>query len=146
MLDLDPGFGVDLQEISCGVVSGCEPARNIKGNSLNRAPKFTLSLGAEYSFEFGDAGTLTPRFDYHWQDKIYFREFQNPLDRQASYASTNVRIKVEPLNGNWWLEIYGKNLENNETIKTQLENRGAQRQWKLRASRTFGVRTGYRFY
>jgi iron complex outermembrane receptor protein len=42
------------------------------GNQLINAPRFKLSLGAEWSFPLGSFGTITPRYDGAWSDDIFF--------------------------------------------------------------------------
>lgn len=45
---------------------------DFSGNQLINAPRFKLSLGAEWSFLLGSLGTLTPRYDGAWSDDIFF--------------------------------------------------------------------------
>ena len=42
------------------------------GNQLPNAPRFQFSGGAHWTFDFGRYGTLTPRYDFTWQDDTYF--------------------------------------------------------------------------
>jgi iron complex outermembrane receptor protein len=45
---------------------------DFSGNQLINAPRFKLSLGAEWSFFLGSLGSITPRWDGAWSDDIFF--------------------------------------------------------------------------
>jgi outer membrane receptor protein involved in Fe transport len=116
------------------------PEKNIKGNKLNRSPAVTVNVGAEYAFALGDWGSLTPRVEHSWRDKIYFTQFNDEATSQGSYHLTSARIRLEPADGSYWFEIYGTNLQNNDKIRTQVEGFNANPQWWLEEPRMFGVR------
>jgi iron complex outermembrane receptor protein len=141
----------------CTINAPCNPATpfveleplpevNLKGNRLNRTPAVTLSVGAQYAFALGDWGTLTPRVDHYWRDKIYFSQFNDTPSEQGSYSMTNARIRLEPADQHYWIEIYGTNLQNNKKIRTQVEGLGANPQWWLEEPRVFGVNVGYNYF
>jgi outer membrane receptor protein involved in Fe transport len=45
---------------------------DFSGNQLINAPRFKLSLEAQWSFLLGSLGTITPRYDGAWSDDIFF--------------------------------------------------------------------------
>jgi outer membrane receptor protein involved in Fe transport len=119
--------------------------QNLKGNVLPRSPKFSVSASAQYAFDLG-AGTLTPRLDFAYRGAVYYRQYENPLDRQNAYTRTDLRVRYEFTDTPIWFEAYIQNLEDNQKIKTQLE---AQLNWSrfywLAAPRTVGIRMGFKF-
>ena len=73
---------------------------SIRGDVLYspRTPEWNMGLGMQYQFQVGGQGaTLTPRFDYTWQDDIWFTT--NPVagivneedGRQPAYGVMNAR-------------------------------------------------------
>ncbi|HEU4427867.1 MAG TPA: TonB-dependent receptor, partial [Myxococcota bacterium] len=117
---------------------------NLKGNVFPRSPEFTISLGASYRFELA-SGVLTPRLDFAYRGAIYYRQFENPLDRQAAYTRTDVRLRYDLASNPFWFEAYVQNLEDNQKIKTQVETQlNWMRYYWLGAPRTIGVRVGWK--
>ena len=96
------------------------PLQNLKGNVLPRSPKFNASLSASYEYEMAN-GVLTPRVDFSYRGAVFYRQYENPLDRQAAYTRTDVRLRYDLASQPLWFEAYVQNLEDNQTIKTQLE-------------------------
>jgi iron complex outermembrane receptor protein len=45
---------------------------DFSGNQLLNAPKFKVSLGAEWEFGLGRFGDITPRYDGNWSDDVFF--------------------------------------------------------------------------
>jgi len=118
--------------------------QNLKGNVLPRSPEFTISAGAEYRFEMA-SGALTPRLDFAYRGAVYYRQFENPLDRQDAYTRTDFRLRYDLASKPFWFEAYVQNLEDNEKIKTQVEvPLNWSRFYWLAAPRTFGVRVGWK--
>ncbi len=46
------------------------------GNELINSPEFKISGTAEWPFDLGYWGTLTPRYDFAWTDDIYFNQIE----------------------------------------------------------------------
>jgi outer membrane receptor for ferrienterochelin and colicin len=130
-----------------GVGPTCDgaPLQNLKGNVLPRSPEFSTSLSAQYVIEMG-SGSLTPRLDFAYRGAVYYRQYENPLDKQDAYTRTDFRLRYDVASTPLWFEAYVQNLEDNQNIKTQLET---QLNWKryywLAAPRTFGVRVGFKY-
>jgi iron complex outermembrane receptor protein len=97
---------------------------DIDGNRVPRSPRFTVSVGAEYRFDLGRFGTITPRFDFDYRDAITFRQYGNPKDVQGRFTRTDVRVHWQEQRGRLWAEIFGRNLENKD-VKTNQEIQNA---------------------
>lgn len=55
-------------------------------------PKWKWSAGIQYEFAFGDAGSITPRFDASYQSAIYTRSPNAATSRIPGYTVANGRI------------------------------------------------------
>jgi iron complex outermembrane receptor protein len=97
---------------------------DLDGNRVPRSPRFTVSVGAEYRVDLGRWGRLIPRFDFYYRDAITFRQYDNPKDVQGRFTRTDVRIRWEEQNGHFWVELFGRNLEN-KAVKTNQEIQNA---------------------
>jgi iron complex outermembrane receptor protein len=93
---------------------------NLNGVRVPRSPRFTASFGAQYSFDLGRCGTLIPRVDFYFRDDIAFRQYGNPKDITPRYTRTDVRLIWRSESGQWWGEVFARNLENN-AVKTNQE-------------------------
>ncbi len=83
------------------------------GNRLPNTPRFKVSMGAEYTFEMGRLGNLTPRYDMSWTDDIFFDQSEGVGTRgllgddfprytigQKAYTVHNARLTYRAPNGN----------------------------------------------
>ena len=97
-----------------------EEVIDLYDNRMPRSPRFTASFGAQYAFDFGRYGSLTPRVDFYYRDWITFRQFGNDLDEQPSYTRTDVRLTWLSENQKLWLAFWARNLED-KAVKTNQE-------------------------
>jgi iron complex outermembrane receptor protein len=79
-------------------------------NELPFAPKWTVSLGAEYRADLGDAGDLTGRIDYAYKSSFFFFAQNNPLDLQEPYDLVNLRLTYTSENERWHVAAFGINV------------------------------------
>ena len=85
-----------------------------------RSPRFTAALGAQYEFDLGTLGWITPRVDFYYRDTISFRQFGNPDDKQESFTRTDLRLTWASPDRRYWIEAFVRNLED-EAVKTNQE-------------------------
>jgi len=88
-----------------------------------RTPKFTGTLGAQYSFAVA-GGTLTPRMDYAYQSKIYFVTNNGCFTTtgpagcgtgaQGGYGLLNARATWATGDDKWDVALWGRNLTGKE--------------------------------
>ena len=95
------------------------PDASIRGDVMYspRTPQWNLGLGMQYEFMVGGRGaSLIPRFDYTWQDDIWFAT--NPVagivnaedGRQPAYGVLNARATWTAPNTAWSASVYALNL------------------------------------
>lgn len=83
---------------------------NVKGNWLNRAPNYTVNVGAEYDIQLGSAGKLTLRGESYFSGQVFYDEFATPLLKQKAYSLQNLFVSFAPSNGNYDLRFFVKNI------------------------------------
>ncbi|HYG26519.1 MAG TPA: TonB-dependent receptor [Caulobacteraceae bacterium] len=84
--------------------------KDLSGNELPNAPRFTASVGAQYRMELPGGWDATLRGDFYWQDKSFARVYNmSDYDRLKAWTNTNVSLWVE--NATWGVkaEVYVKN-------------------------------------
>jgi iron complex outermembrane receptor protein len=94
------------------------PDPSIRGDIFfsPRTPEWNTGLGISYQFQVGNGATLVPRFDYTWQDDIWFAS--NPVagivneqdGRQPAYGVLNGRVTWTAPDASWSVSGYGLNL------------------------------------
>ncbi|UZW53816.1 TonB-dependent receptor [Sphingobium sp. JS3065] len=82
---------------------------DLSGNRLVRMPKWTATLGAEYSFRAA-GGEVTLSGDYYHSSSFFFE----PANRltQPAYSLISAQISFQPEGSPLRLRIFGSNLEN----------------------------------
>lgn len=89
------------------------------GNTLPRAPKHKVNMGAQYEWQVGNAATILARVDWTRQSKIYFEASNTPLEVQNQYDLIDARVALRANDDSWELALWGKNLTD-ELIKTHI--------------------------
>jgi iron complex outermembrane receptor protein len=105
LLDAQYGNGftnTDTLNLAAGV-------QNLDGKRLNRAPKRSASLGAEYRTAMTEQGRLTLRGDVYVSSRIYFREFNTALDSQAAYQVVNLNLTWDSPDERYAVRAYVNN-------------------------------------
>jgi iron complex outermembrane receptor protein len=86
------------------------------GNAQLRSPDFAGAFSAEYVFDLGCGGQLTPRVEYTYQSKSFF-DAANTLVAgmyQPGYGLLNASLSYAPAQGNWSASVWGRNLGDTE--------------------------------
>lgn len=94
---------------------------NLKGNELLSAPKFTVGVGAQYTWFMNNGMSLTARMDYYWQDEFYSTTFNRPQDLYDSWDVINAQVQLNGPEDRWFARAFVQNLgdEDNVTGTTQ---------------------------
>ena len=72
-------------------------------------PEWQVSGGAEYTFNLGNAGSLTARADYSYVSGRTFI-LGGPLEYQKNENVVNARLTYETPDERWQVSVYGRNL------------------------------------
>ncbi|HTO39952.1 MAG TPA: TonB-dependent receptor, partial [Rhizomicrobium sp.] len=90
--------------------------KDLSGNELPNAPKFTTSIGAQYSMPVTEDWAATLRGDFYWQDASWARVFNDdPYDRIRGYSTVNLSLILTSQSG-WQAMGFMKNVFNKTAI------------------------------
>ena len=102
---------------SVGQTVCANPAEQIEGKELIRAPRWKTDFGAQYKFGLGAAGSLLARGDAAWTDKVYNDIFNGTAPdisglTQDPYWVVNARLAWVSISGRYEADIFGDNITN----------------------------------
>ena len=89
---------------------------DLGGNHLPNSPKWTVSLGGQYTQELPGGWSATFRADHYWQGKSFARVYNTEYDRLRSWTNTNFSLWVEKPDWGLTMEVYVKNAFNKSPI------------------------------
>jgi iron complex outermembrane receptor protein len=116
-LSVDPNAPVNVNDgLGLPPNGGEGIAKNVGGNDLPNAPKFTVSAGAQYTIPLSSDWAGTLRSDFYWQDSSWARVWNDdPYDRIHGYTNLNLTLIFTNQNG-WQVMLYDKNVFNTTAI------------------------------
>ena len=123
-------------------------AQNLNGNQLQNAPEWSVSLGAQYNWAFADSSSLSLRVDYYWQDEMYARLFNRPIDRIAAWDIWNAQATYTAAQGQWYARAYIKNIADDDHLVAMYVSDPSSGLFTNVFSiepRTYGLALGYNF-
>ena len=86
------------------------------GKQLPNSPHFTLSVGAQYSWNLPERWLATVRADYYVQSSSYARIYNDAADYLKSWDQTNVSLAVINNQSNWQFDLYARNVFDKQPI------------------------------
>ena len=135
--------------------------RDLKGNELAHAPRFSGTMSYEHDFELANGGRITPRATVHYETRSYLSFFNgdrtnrtnaagqsvyygSDFDKQKAYSRTDLALRYSAPEDRYTLEAFVQNLENGH-IRTNAATFGPTRYApiflsNLQPPRTWGVR------
>ncbi|MBL0923332.1 MAG: TonB-dependent receptor [Sphingomonadaceae bacterium] len=96
------------------------------GNSLKKSPKWNFNASAQYEFDLGGSGQLTPRIEYAWVGKQYHDAANNPDTIEGSYGLLNGRIAYSNEDIGLTFAVYGNNLADTVHFNSLFRTGGGQ--------------------
>jgi iron complex outermembrane receptor protein len=120
--------------------------QNLSGHALNRAPKFSGTVGLQDTWTVFGGGSVTLRGEAVFTTDIYYRPFGGPLDKQSGYTTGNAFLTYRPAGSNLQLRTYVRNIAN-KTILAGIftEDVTQTREGQFQPPRTYGVGISYKF-
>ncbi|HPI48183.1 MAG TPA: TonB-dependent receptor [Hyphomonadaceae bacterium] len=85
-------------------------AESLEGNTTPLSAKNKVSANVRYTFDLGEAGTLTPSVSYYWRDKFSTSIFNNPLSYTPTYDQTDARLIWRDADDRFTVTAWVKNL------------------------------------
>ncbi|MEI6486262.1 MAG: TonB-dependent receptor [Sphingomonadales bacterium] len=120
---------------------------NIRGNKLPQAPTYKFSIGAQYTFDFGDL-TLVPRVDLAHTGDSFGNIFNGQINRVRSYTVVNAQMQLNGKDDKWYVRAFVQNLTNNSAITGLYvtdQSSGLFTNVFALEPRRYGVAAGFRF-
>jgi iron complex outermembrane recepter protein len=121
---------------------------DVAGNRLPQTPRFSVKLGAQYSFHLPRNLELVPRLDFYFQGETYYRIYNSVQDRIPSWTVWNASLSLFGEGGRWHVEGFVKNLLDDDHITGAYFADYSSANFTnvfILEPRTFGVLLGYRF-
>ena len=114
----------------------------IGGNELPNSPHFTVSLGAQYRFEFAGGWSATPRIDFYYQGESYARIYNRINDELDAYTNTNLSVTFEKPDWGLTGQLYVRNVTDEVVITDKYltdDSSGLYTNIFLSEPRTYGL-------
>lgn len=123
----------------------CPAANDLSGNELTQAPEWTFGGGIQHDFQIGNL-RITPRVQTRYQSKSFFTILNRPQEQQDDYWRSDATLTIQPDDGPWQLQFYGRNLEDSVVLTTSGEAAYADGYLiQFAPPRTYGVRLSFDF-
>ncbi|MCW2406858.1 iron complex outermembrane receptor protein [Sphingobium sp. B1D7B] len=115
------------------------------GKPLDRSPGASVTVGYTYTLPLGDAGSLDLGARTKISDSYVVSSYSSGIQwRQPAYTRTEVQATYHAPGDRWYLQAYGRNLENNVLLTAQTYIAGAMAVVPGDPL-TYGVRAGFNF-
>lgn len=118
------------------------------GNNLPNSPEWTVSLGAQYTWELDGGWGVTPRVDFYYQAGSFARVYNRISDRLDSYTNTNLSLNIDNEDLGVSAQIFVRNVTDETVITDQYltdDTSGLYTNIFLSEPRTYGVSLTKRF-
>lgn len=89
-----------------------------EGNTTPWSPDFTLSLSGAYEMSLGEYGSLTPYVQFYYSDGYNTSNLlaTDPAQQQDSFTKTDLRLIWDAPDGNYSIEAFIENLEDEAVL------------------------------
>jgi iron complex outermembrane receptor protein len=74
---------------------------SLSGNTLSRAPEWSVSASLAYGVPIGGVGELSVEADYNYRSEFFFTKENNPLLAQNSFGLLNLSLRFVASPGRW---------------------------------------------
>lgn len=111
---------------------------NYADKFLDRSPKLSGRIGIQQNFPLENGGRISATAAVKYSDAYMVSDFAVPIQyRQPSYTRTDVTLGYHAPGGNWFVQAFGRNLENKRQLG--LVEFGA---FSLSEPAQYGIRAG----
>lgn len=143
-LDAKYGDFISTDEFAKPNVFAVAAPQNVRGNTLQRAPKHTLNLGVQYTANIGNV-QLIPRVEMSYRSEIFATQFNTASTVQSGYTLYNARFTLTSRSDVWRAAIFGNNLSNKRYFALVSEGTAGTANGVYGAPRTFGLEVSFKY-
>jgi iron complex outermembrane receptor protein len=132
---------VDFLETAINPTTGTR--LDSSGNQLQRTPESQLSMGVDYTTNFGawdDA--LKFSVNYNWQSDLFWAT--DNIATEPSYGLIDARIQLAPKDVDWSVSLWGKNLSD-ELYRVNIISFFGEEVSQFGPPRTYGLDIAWKF-
>jgi iron complex outermembrane receptor protein len=145
---LDAEYG-DFGDTSPYQLNGGAPTEfeNLNGKTPGWSPEVIINFTADYRFDFGDRGSLTPMLSIHYSDDYNTSTAysQDPAHKQDSFTKTDFRLKWDSAEDKYRVAAYIENIEDEAVLSRGNANADDTVQVGYLYPRNYGVRFAMNF-
>jgi iron complex outermembrane recepter protein len=91
-------------------------AVNIRGNKLPQAPNVKFSAGVQYTHNFANDMSLTPRLDVTYTGDSYGNIFNGRVNEINGYAQVNAQIQLNGADKKWFVKAFVSNIFDSQPV------------------------------
>jgi iron complex outermembrane recepter protein len=120
------------------------PTFSFSGKLLDHAPRLSGTIGYLHAFKFGNGGSVEAGFRSKLSREYYMQDLNNLSQfRQPGYHKTDLTLTYKAPDDLWYVQAFGKNLENEITLAAAASGLGASA--TIEEPRMLGVRAGFKY-
>ncbi len=123
-----------------GLAFSCD----LSGNRIAHSPSFSGAVSAQYDFDLGSAGTLSPYAQLNFSSFFYGQPVNSVLDRQKGFAKLDLRLTWD-INEKFSVQGFVTNVTNKATATRFVFGGGGGLQASFAPPRLWGLRGSARF-
>jgi iron complex outermembrane receptor protein len=121
-----------------------QPTVNWAGKKLDRSPEWTFTAGYTQTFELSGGGNIQAGVRTRVSDSYRLAALGTLNQfRVPGYTKTDVTLTYNAPDSRWYVQGFGKNLENAVVVTTAAS--GTFATVAVADPRTYGVRAGFKF-
>ena len=109
------------------------------------SPKVTIQLGAAYTFNLGDSGTLTPEIQTYYNSGYILTDITPGFGNNPAFTKTDLRLTYVSANGDFRIQAFVNNIENKATISRASYIDAQALLVAYAPPRSYGIKASYRF-
>ncbi len=123
--------------------------QSLSGQSLDRAPKATLTLGYTHNWDLSTGASLTAYAGVRYSTAYYLSDTGTPTQAplffaQPSFTKSDLTLTYSSADDRWSVQAFVKNIENKGQLASLFTNGGSSYA-TLTEPRTAGIRGSFKF-
>ncbi len=89
---------------------------NLEGNEMPTTPRWTISVGGQYTAHFDGDYNAVLRVDYYWKDKSFGRIFNDGADQIKAWDIVNASIQLNAPENAWYAKVWVQNAFDKDNV------------------------------